>query len=753
MKKSGLSLMNLVFFIPAIILSVLVWNDYNGYMTNIDDHLPSLDGLYFLDEGRKAVGLSDERGGTRYRVHLFDAAAGTIIEETKVRSNIHGPLDAASYQQGGVIIPTYDDSLGLQLNFFRPSGEVDELAQGTLQVPGYLSSGVYSWRGRLIITGETPDSALYLAQVKEGKLDTVHLNSPDLLHARPVRLMEVHGSFDNDQPLPIFEVDLKDDRTVYISGILDEKNQPALLMQTEEETSFDARDKAGARFARHFGIDNTKLVKADTRYPGQAHFYNAAEEKWGGAVPTPKPVYQAKVFLLNDREVLVAGSSAEDELNGSILGYVFNEKNGGFTDVTGLVGQLAYEDLRNAKMRFFKELDSDMLYFSMEQKSAGAFNVKNRTAQVVTTEQAKRWLLLDGEDRISLRSFWNYVRQGDALVVNWAVWLVLPVLSYIGLAVLVRILRSKQSRQIAEGNILPGTILRMEETGVYVNEQPQVRFTVRFEDEGRMKEVAIKKVISFLNEVKVGDPVVISYNQQKNSAVFVTAEDLPKQKEPEMIRDAVLRRIEVCGNVNRSKVLQLHFTAGGSDYAVPVVQPPGFEYRVGERANLALVQGMARIHSYGNDVRLEASGQISAQGEVICIEEFPVTIGNRQLMMLEVMVSEGTERIRKVNSLFMPKGFPVKAGVVIPIIIRKEDYAKELRLQKGKQGAAKVTTVRFDGTLGERPLAQITAEREGVSYRIHQSIEPIYGVEAGDELWIAYDENSREAVILNYSSL
>ncbi|RRJ65202.1 hypothetical protein EHV15_21505 [Paenibacillus oralis] len=54
-----------------------------------------------------------------------------------------------------------------------------------------------------------------------------------------------------------------------------------------------------------------------------------------------------------------------------------------------------------------------------------------------------------------------------------------------------------------------------------------------------------------------------------------------------------------------------------------VVQPPGFEYRVGERANLALVQGMARIHSYGNDVRLEASGQISAQGEVVRIGDFP----------------------------------------------------------------------------------------------------------------------------------
>ncbi|MCY9544482.1 hypothetical protein M5X00_07130 [Paenibacillus alvei] len=106
-------------------------------------------------------------------------------------------------------------------------------------------------------------------------------------------------------------------------------------------------------------------------------------------------------------------------------------------------------------------------------------------------------------------------------------------------------------------------------------------------------------------------------------------------------------------------------------------------------------------------------------------------------MMLETILTDEAERLRKSNSLFVPKGFPVKAGVVIPVVMRNDDYEKELRLQKGKQGAAIVTSVRFVGTLGERPLAQITVERAGGSYHIHQSIEPLYGVEIGDELWIA----------------
>lgn len=63
-----------------------------------------------------------------------------------------------------------------------------------------------------------------------------------------------------------------------------------------------------------------------------------------------------------------------------------------------------------------------------------------------------------------------------------------------------------------------------------------------------------------------------------------------------------------------------------------------------------------------------------------------------------------------------------------------------------------MTAVQFDGTVGERPFARITVTKNGISYRIEQSIEPLYGVEVGDDLWIAYDEETREAVIVQYAS-
>lgn len=122
------------------------------------------------------------------------------------------------------------------------------------------------------------------------------------------------------------------------------------------------------------------------------------------------------------------------------------------------------------------------------------------------------------------------------------------------------------------------------------------------------------------------------------------------------------------------------------------------------------------------------------------------------VLLFELLLSHGDQRSRKVNSQFVPDRLPVAVGAVIPVSVNKAEYEKELCLLQGKQGSANVTSVQFDGTVGERPFARITVTRNGIPYRIEQSIEPLYGVEVGDDLWVAYDEETREAVIVQYAS-
>lgn len=758
-KKRAISLGNLIFLFPVILLSFFMWNDYKDY---IDEYTPSFDNVYMLDGGKKLIGLAKHPVGEQYDVYLFDTDKETVIKDTTILTDFSGGLGPATYHQDGIIISTYDDSRGLQINYFHSTGKVEELAQGTMELSGSWKSDVYSWRGRLIVAGDTPFDTFILAQVKDGKLDKVNLNEEGVLPSRPVRIDEVHGSFKNDKAVPLFSVALKDDRTAFVSGILGKNGDLSVMLKNEEVNTFTEQDRAGAKFAKIFGFNNAKLVRENGNYPEEASFFNANENRWGSAVPTPKPVYQARVFLLNDEEVLIAGSTAEDELNGTVTGYVFNEKSGKSQDATALLEQLPYENLKNDKTEFHKNLGSSVLYYSSGdnggESTAGYVDLEIQQSRILSGEQVENWALAEVQNKVSLQSFWSYIKQGGPIVINWAVWVFIILITFISLAIAPRMLARSKMNKMRDGQQVQGRIIHMEETGTFVNERPLVRFTVEFEDGGQMKEVEIKKVISFVDPTQVGDPVVISYNRKKHKAIFLTEEDLrnatytTQASNPEMINDAVLTHIDRYGRVNRGEALQLHFSAQGRVYTIPVVQPFGFEYRTGERANLILIQGMARIFRYGSENSEKASDQLSLQGEVIHVQKMPIVIDNKQLMLMEVMITNGADRIRKSNSLFVPVNQSVNVGTVVPVNMEVDDLQKESRLLRGKQGAAKVRSVHFDGTKGERPIANIIAEKDGVTYHIHQTIEPEYGVVVGDELWIAYDEASKEAIIINYSS-
>lgn len=49
------SLGNLLFFIPVIVLSYFLWNDYKEY---IDEYQPSFERVYMLDGGKQLIGLA-----------------------------------------------------------------------------------------------------------------------------------------------------------------------------------------------------------------------------------------------------------------------------------------------------------------------------------------------------------------------------------------------------------------------------------------------------------------------------------------------------------------------------------------------------------------------------------------------------------------------------------------------------------------------------------------------------------------------
>ncbi|MGG4480557.1 hypothetical protein [Paenibacillus illinoisensis] len=749
-KKNRIPFTLLVIFVPAMILTVQIWNDYRGGVMRVQDQYSNLTGMYYLDGGNKIAALTDERDGMYLRLHMYEANTGNLIKEQMILANYQGPLAAATYQNNGVIIPTVDSSQSLQLTHVRDRGEVTELARSTLQLDTPWA-GVHAWRGRLIVNGETSGSTTYLAEVRDAEVKKVILNNPDVLPSDPENISDLDGSFKNELPVPLFEVVLEHGERAHVSGILQQNGLPAVKIQSEDVGISLAQEQASNTFAKLFGVDNTRLVRAEDSDPKQVRFYNAKTNEWGSVVNTPKPVYQARVFLLNDQEVFIVGSSMEDEKQGEVRGYIYNEKKKSFVDAGAMVGQLSFEDLENTDVQFYKALEDDTLYYSGGEQAAGAMNVQTGLVHMQTKDQMLEWIKIANEGQLSFRGFLGHIGEGGVLVLNWAVWLAIPLLVIIVPQFVLPLLFRRRTRQINEGELLNGTIMEMAETGTYVNNQPLVRFKIRFEVDGERKDVELKKVISLLNANRIGDQVVISYNREKDKAMLISDEDLQGQM-PSTIHHAVLERIDHYGFLNRGKVLLLHFIADEQEYEVPVVQPPGFSYRVGTEATLIQAGGQVRLQSYGVGTS-ELADQLALEAEVVRMEKKETEFLDRELLVMDLIITSGEDSIRKTNSLFVPLDTVVQNGTRIPMHMKREDYERELRLAKGKQGAATIRTVMYEGiTAGERPMARITVDRGGQIYEIRQSIDPIFGVEIGDELWISYDEQTREALILHYSS-
>ncbi|MFD0712062.1 hypothetical protein [Paenibacillus sp. GCM10027626] len=454
--KRSFSLLNLVFFIPAIILSFVVWNEYtSGLDANMKKTASSGRGLFFLDRGSKVMGIAED-DSAGLKGELYDAKTEKLIKGIPLYSDIHKQFVSA-YQNGRLILVTKNNENRLVMNMIDSEGGVKELAQGKpdlsgiLDLFGFLDSSAYTWRGKLVIFGESTGKIPYIAQIDQGKLQTINLNHKNLLPSRPTHARPVQESFDSGAALPMLEVDLHDDRRAFVSGVLNQQGLPLTYIKKEEENYSEARDRAARQFASQFHRNETRLLKVDGKYPGQVRVYDAAADKWGGVLPTPMPVYQAKLYSLNDEETLIAGSNTKDEAEGHVLGYLYNEKTKQFTDVSAIVSLIPYDDLKNAKLLFYKEAGDDILYYSNSTASAAWMNMHDGAFGLINSGTFQQWQLGRDENQKSIQSFMNYLKQGDAVVINWAIWVFIPVFMFGLLAILPPILRAKHKRKLEQG--------------------------------------------------------------------------------------------------------------------------------------------------------------------------------------------------------------------------------------------------------------------------------------------------------------
>ncbi|WP_258182071.1 MULTISPECIES: hypothetical protein [Bacillus] len=738
----------IVFFIPAIIISFMVWNHYqddlsDGKVTEYD-----VKRIFTFDEGKRVVSAVSK--DQQLHFGMYDPQSGKRISEWTTESDTFNEM-FPSIQGNNLLLALKNKEGQLLIEKITPSGEKKELVQQKIEIPSFLKTNTYQWNGQLVFTGEMEGAAAVLGELKNGQFHVHNLNELKL-PARPVSMDVVMNSFRGQTPIPIFELTLKNDQKAYVSGISNEKHQLGVYVSKNADPFSLIEDTVEQRLQKKIGSSQNFAVAVESNYPKRARKVNA-EGRLGEVVPTPKPIYQTYIYQLNEEEVLIAGSTAKDEAKGKLTGYIYNHRTNKATSASKLFQSLSYESLQREELTFNKNVKSDWIYYSFDNQLTGAYET---TSSQLKEFPLKKVISIENASpahQTSVDTFMQYVMKGGPLILNWAIWLFIPLLLFVLAIFLPPILRLVRNNKIKDSVTLEANIVSVKETGTYINEQPLVKMQLQFQYDGENIEKTVKTVVSFTQIPQPGQRIAILYNPKKKKAMLLKEGDFSQTSEPKFIKGAVLRNIESYETVGRGTVLSLTFEADQKRYTIPMIQAAGFEFRKGEKADLVAISGQLKMAAYGHEVRNRSGKDVTLTGTIQRVKQYPVTIHGQKPVMLDVTVSSGDQSITKTVSQFIPDHMQVAPGTPITIQTKKEELDREIGLMQEKQGSAKVTHVAFAGVIGNQPLAIIQIERDGMLYEVKQPIDPMTSVLPGDELWVAYDEMTRQAAIVKYASI
>ncbi|UYO36027.1 hypothetical protein NF868_02035 [Bacillus zhangzhouensis] len=738
----------IVFFIPAIILSVMVWNDYQDDLSDGKVTENNVKRIFTFDEGKRVVSAVSK--DQQLHFEMVDPHSGKRISEWTTASDPFNEM-WPSIQGNKLLLALKNKDGQLMIEKLSPNGEKRELVQQKLQIPSFLYTNTYLWNGRLVFTGEMEGAAVVIGELKNGQFYAHNLNKLKL-PARPVSMDVVMNSFRGHTPIPIFEVALKNDQKAYVSGISNEKHQLGVYVSKNATPFSLVEDTVEQRLQKTIGSSQNFAVAVESEYPKRARKVNA-EGRLGEVVPTPKPIYQTYVYQLNEEEVLIAGSTAKDEAKGKLTGYIYNHRTNKAVSASKLFQSLSDESLQKEELSFNKNVKSDWLYYSFNNQLTGAYETKSSQLKEFPLKKIISIENASPAHQTSFDTFTQYVMKGGPLMINWAIWLFIPLLLLMLAIFLPPILRLMRKNKIKDSVTLQAYIVSVQETDTYINEQPVVSMRLQFEHEGLSIEKTVKTVVSYTQIPQPGQRIVIHYDPKKQKAMLLKEGDFSQPSEPMFIKGAVLRKIESYGTVGRGIVLSLTFELNQKTYIIPMIQAAGFEFRTGEKADLVDINGQLKMAAYGHEVRNRSGKDVTLTGTIQRVKQYSIAIHEQKPIQLDVTVSNGDETITKTVSQFIPDHMQVAAGAQITIQTKKEELDREMGLMQEKQGSAKVTNVEFAGVIGNLPLAIIQVERNGMMYEVKQPIDPITSVLPGDEVWVAYHDMARQAAIVKYASI
>lgn len=467
---------------------------------------------YLLPNGH---GLTVRPGEGTILVEEIDPAANRIVQTEQLDTDIF-VRSFATYQQNGLVFITKSgDSDSINGYYYESGKELTKLDVPDIQAEGFLESHVLIHQGVMYLLGNKDGHPFTLYSITDLQSEAIDLTEDE----RVVDLVDVqfyHSStFTN--LLPAMELGLYD-QSRFMMVFSPETGENFVIPNADSfwETEEDAISKL------YQGKDSAVILLSDNQLVQYDTNTHTVQEE----ISTPDPIYYPRLFQLdNDLTLVMARKTAEE--TSDLIGYVFNQS-----------GDQLVADLTTALQDFSISYDNDAfsaqtigenLYIVSDNGALSVPLSNPEASKILHPEMMKKTHLALAEEKhaevekltedakaFSISKLVQYIREDSTASVLFfiiAIWIAIPLLIIIVVWISTMIGKRKRERILNnDGVIVQAVITQVNQTGTYINEQPQVRLQVEFTHQHDLIQQEVKKIANMLNPPKPGDFIDLLYD-------------------------------------------------------------------------------------------------------------------------------------------------------------------------------------------------------------------------------------------------
>ncbi|MFB8733298.1 hypothetical protein ACEQPO_03170 [Bacillus sp. SL00103] len=176
-------------------------------------------------------------------------------------------------------------------------------------------------------------------------------------------------------------------------------------------------------------------------------------------------------------------------------------------------------------------MKSDWIYYSFENQLTGAFETKSKQLKEFPLQKVISIENASPAHQTSFDTFMQYVMKGGPLILNWAIWLFIPLLLFVLAIFLPPILRLVRNNKIKTVSLKPILYLSKKQAPTSTNSR-LLKMRLQFQYDGQNIEKTVKTVVSYTQITQPGQRIAILYNPQKKKAMLLKEEDFSQTSEP-----------------------------------------------------------------------------------------------------------------------------------------------------------------------------------------------------------------------------